>query len=87
VLSLYQLGYTTGDSISTTATTVKNGDAVYEASAPVFTGTGKHLVTGSISVPSSATFTGTEADVAVTASYTPEGTNDDLVFSGTGVRL
>lgn len=87
VLSLYQLGYTTGDSISTTATTVKNGDAVYQASAPAFTGTGAHLVTGSISVPSSASFTGTEADVAVTASYTPEGTNDDLVFQGTGVRL
>lgn len=45
-----------------TDTTVKTGDAAYEASAPAFTGTGAEL---------KATFTGTE--VEGTASYTPAG--------------
>lgn len=43
-------------------TTVKTGDAAYQASAPAFTGTGAEL---------KATFTGTE--VEGTASYTPAG--------------
>ena len=43
-------------------TTVKTGDAAYEATAPAFTGTGAEL---------KATFTGTE--VEGTASYTPAG--------------
>lgn len=38
-LSLYQLGYTTGDSITTENKTVKTGDAEYESSTPSFTGT------------------------------------------------
>lgn len=38
-LELYQVGYTTGDSISTSDVTVKTGDASYSASAPAFTGT------------------------------------------------
>ena len=38
-LSLYQLGYNTGDSITTTDVTVKTGDATYEASQPTFSGT------------------------------------------------
>lgn len=46
-------------------TTVKTGDAAYQATAPAFTGTGARLVTGNISVPSSATFTGTEATITV----------------------
>lgn len=87
VLSLYQLGYTTGDSITTSDVTVKNGDAAYQASTPTFTGTGKRLVTGNISVPSSASFSGTEGNVAVSANYTPAGTNDKFKFSGTGARL
>lgn len=86
-LSLYQIGYTTGASITTSNVTVKNGDAAYQATAPSFTGTGKRLVTGNIAVPTSASFTGTEGNLAVTASYTPAGTNDDLTFTGTGVRL
>lgn len=86
-LSLYQIGYTTGASITTSDVTVKNGDAAYQATAPSFTGTGKRLVTGNIAVPTSASFTGTEGNLAVTASYTPAGTNDDLTFTGTGVRL
>lgn len=37
-LTLYQLGYTTGDSITTSEVTVKTGDASYSASVPAFTG-------------------------------------------------
>ena len=66
-------------------TTVKTGDAAYSASAPKFTGTGARLVTGNISVPSSASFTGTEGDVSV--SGTPAGTVSQPTFDGTGVRL
>ena len=48
-----------------TAVTVKTGDGAYEATAPTFTGTGARLVTGNISVPSSATFNGTGATITV----------------------
>lgn len=58
-LRLYQIGYTTGDSISTSNVTVKTGDAAYQASAPTFRGTGARLVTEKIPVPAEATFTGT----------------------------
>ena len=64
-LSLYQIGYSTGDSITTSDVTVKTGDAEYEASAPAFTGTGARLVTGNISVPNSATFSGASDSVTV----------------------
>ena len=86
-LSLYQLGYTTGDSISTSNVTVKNGDAVYEASQPSFTGTGARLVTGNIPVPSTytATFTGTEGDVST--SGTPNGSVSQPTFTGTKTQL
>lgn len=84
-LSLYQIGYTTGASITTADVTVKNGDAAYQATAPAFTGTGARLVTGNISVPSSASFTGTEGNISV--SGTPGGTVSQPTFSGTGVRL
>lgn len=66
-------------------TTVKTGDAAYQASAPAFTGTGARLVTDNIAVPSSASFTGTEGNVSV--SGTPEGTVSQPTFTGTGVRL
>lgn len=69
-LSLKKFVETTGDSISTTATTVKTGDASYSASAPAFTGTGVRLVTGNISVPSSASFSGTEGNVSVSGTTT-----------------
>ena len=67
-LSLYQLGYTTGDSITTNDITVKTGDAAYSASAPQFTGTGARLVTDNIPVPATYTagFTGTEKMLRVT---------------------
>lgn len=52
---------TTGDSITTTAKTVKTGDASYVASTPAFSGTGVHLETES----GSASITGTEATITV----------------------
>ena len=66
-------------------TTVKTSDAVYEASAPAFTGTGARLVTGNIPVPTSAKFTGTEGDVSV--SGTPSGTVSQPTFTGTKAQL
>ena len=84
-LSLYQLGYTTGDSITTSDVTVKTGDAAYESANPTFSGTGVRLVTGNISVPSSASFTGTEGNVSVSGTTT--GSVSDGTFSGIGARL
>lgn len=62
-------------------TTVKTGDAAYSASAPAFTGTGVRLVTGNISVPKTATFSGTAGSVSV--SGTPSGTVSQPTFAGT----
>lgn len=84
-LSLKKFVETTGASISTSNVTVKNGDAVYESTQPTFTGNGARLVTDNISVPSSASFTGTEASVSV--SGTPSGTVSQPTFSGTKVQL
>ncbi len=66
-LNLYQLGYTTGDSITTSDVTVKTGDATYSASQPTFIGTkvqlsGTTTANGTISQP---TFTGTQATITV----------------------
>ena len=68
-------------------TTVKTGDAAYQASAPAFTGTGARLVTGNIPVPStfSGTFTGTEGDVSV--SGTASGEVSQPTFTGTKVSF
>ena len=84
-LSLYQIGYTTGDSITTSDVTVKTGDAAYQSANPTFSGTGVRLVTGNISVPSSASFSGTEGSVSVSGTTT--GSVSNGTFSGTGVRL
>lgn len=84
-LSLYQLGYTTGDSITTSDVTVKTGDAAYESTDPTFSGTGVRLVTGNISVPSSASFSGTEGSVSVSGTTT--GSVSDGTFAGTKVQL
>ena len=84
-LSLYQIGYTTGASITTSNVTVKDGDASYTASAPAFTGTGVRLVTGNISVPTSASFTGTEE--TITVSGTATGTVSQPTFTGTKTQL
>ena len=61
--------------------TVKTGDAAYQATAPEFTGTGVRLVSGNISVPSSASFSGTAG--AVSVSGTPSGTVSQPTFTGT----
>lgn len=66
-------------------TTVKTGDAAYSASQPTFTGTAVRLVTGNISVPSSASFSGTEGNVSVTG--TPSGTVSQPTFSGTQATI
>lgn len=82
-LSLYQLGYTTGDSITTEDVTVKTGDASYSASQPTFTGTkaqlsGTTTAEGEVSQP---TFTGTKAQLSGTT--TANGTVSQPSFSGT----
>lgn len=86
-LSLYQIGYTTGASITTENVTVKNGDATYSASVPAFTGTGVRLVTGDIPVPATytASFTGTQGSVEV--SGTPTGIVSQPTFTGTGATI
>lgn len=81
VLSLYQVGYTTGASITTSNVTVKTGDASYSATAPTFTGTGARLVTGNIAVPTSASFNGNE--MSSTGKFTPAGTVSKPTFTGT----
>lgn len=84
-LSLYQIGYTTGDSITTSDVTVKTGDAAYQSANPTFSGTGVRLVTGNISVPSSASFSGTEGSVSVTGTTT--GSVVDGTFTGVPVQI
>ena len=83
VLSLYQLGYTTGDSISTSDVTVKTGDAAYSASAPAFTGTEKKLAFSG--TQKKLAFTGTQGSVSV--SGTPEGTVSQPSFTGTEATI
>lgn len=85
-LSLYQLGYTTGASITTSDVSVLTG-ASATASVPTFTGTGVRLVTGNIEVPSAleGSFTGTEGNVSV--SGTAQGSLTDLSFTGDKVQL
>lgn len=80
-LVLNQLGYTTGDSISTSDVTVKTGDALYVAGAPTFTGTGARLITDTIPVPTSASFSGSE--MTSTGSFTPSGEVSKPTFTGT----
>ena len=88
-LSLYQIGATTTDSVTLgTAVTVKTGDAVYQATAPTFTGTGKRLVLqdytpgGTVSQP---TFTGTTTTIDSTGSVT--GVISKPSFTGTKVQI
>lgn len=84
-LTLYKIGYTTGDSITTSDVTVKTGDAAYESSAPGFTGTAVRLVTDNIAVPSSASFSGEEGNVSVSGTTT--GSVSNGTFSGTKVKI
>lgn len=88
VLSLYQIGATTTDSVTLgSAVTVKTGDAAYQSTTPTFSGTGVRLVTGSIAVPNTytASFTGTTATLSVTGTTT--GTVSQPTFSGTKVKI
>lgn len=86
-LTLKKIVETTGDSITTSNVTVKNGDAAYESTQPTWTGTGVRLVTGNISTADSASFSGTEATISSSASYTPAGGVSQPTFTGTGARL
>lgn len=71
-----------------TAVACKTGDAVYQATAPAFTGT---AATGTISGTAAAqTFTGTGAELKFTgtsATGTISGTAAAQTFTGTGARL
>ena len=91
-LNLYQIGYTTGDSITTSSVTVKTGDASYEASTPTFTGTSM-TSTGSFTPAGGVSLSTTDTSVTVSAAdsgeatYTPGGSNSAPTFTGTGTRL
>ena len=82
-LRLYQIGYTTGASITTSNVTVKTGDASYEATAPAFTGTeGNVSVSGTPNgAVSQPTFSGSGAVFQIL--HTPQGTIDPPEFTGT----
>lgn len=86
-LTLKKIVETTGASITTSNVTVKNGDAAYQSTQPTWTGTGVRLVTGNISTADSASFSGTEATISSSASYTPAGGVSQPTFTGTGARL
>ena len=86
-LTLKQIVETTGASISTSNVTVKNGDADYQSSQPSWTGTAVRLVTGNISTADSASFSGTEATISSSASYTPAGGVSQPTFTGTKAQL
>ena len=67
-LTLYKIGYTTGDSITTSDVTVKTGDAAYSSSQPTFSGT---AATVNISGTPSGTVTSTpnNTNTNATVSY------------------
>ena len=86
-LTLYKIGYTTGDSITTSNVTVKTGDAAYSSSRPTFSGTAatvtaKGTPSGTVSQP---TFSGTAS--TVTTKGTPSGTVSKPTFSGTAATV
>lgn len=86
-LTLYKIGYTTGDSITTSNVTVKTGDAAYQNSAPTFTGTASTVTvtgtpSGTVSKPS---FSGTAS--TITTKGTPSGTVSKPTFSGTAATI
>lgn len=84
-LSLYQLGYGMGPSITTSDVTVKTGDAAYQSSQPGFNGTGVRLVTGNIAVTTAASFSGEEYSGSY--STTPSGTVSQPTFTGTSATI
>lgn len=86
-LTFKQIVESRGDSIITSNVDVKIGDAEYQSSQPSFTGTGVRLVTDNISTADSASFSGIEATIDSSGSYTPAGTISKPSFTGTGVHL
>lgn len=72
-LTLYKIGYTTGDSITTSDVTVKTGDASYNATQPSFTGASTTVsVSGTPNGSVSGLgFNGTK--VKISGSMTPAG--------------
>lgn len=86
-LRLYQIGYDTTDSINTSSIAVKTGDASYQSTKPTFTGKTVQMTLDSFTLPTSASFSGTEATIAMSTQYTPEGVNSTAQFTGTGTRL
>ena len=73
-LSLYQIGATKEDSVTLgSAVTVKTGDAVYQSTAPTFTGQYVKLTNGAFNLPTGATFTGTEETVSTSGTVTNTG--------------
>ena len=83
ILSLYQLGYTTGDSITTSNVTVKNGDAEYQASSPAFTGTQGNVSTSGTPNGSNGAITFTGTKVNLTGITTATGSVSQPTFTGT----
>lgn len=87
-LSLYQIGYNTTASITTTSVNVKTGDATYKMNGvPTFSGTTAQLDVDSFTLPMSATFDGTGATITAETHYTPAGTNTEPTFTGTTAHL
>ena len=98
-LSLYQIGYNTGDSITTSDVTVKTGDASYSATQPTFSGTEKKFAFSGTQKKLAFTGTGarlvTDSSIPTTASFsgtavrleTSQDVPGSASFSGTGVRL
>jgi len=82
-LSLYQIGYDTGDSISTEDVSVKTGDASYTAGTPSFTGGYVKLTNGSFDLPTSASFSGTGARLVTGNISVPSSAS----FSGTAATI
>lgn len=81
-LTLYKIGYTTGNSISTANTTVKTGDAVFGFSGTPATITAAGTPAGTVTQP---TFSG--AELSSTMSYTPAGTVSQPSFNGTPATI
>ena len=91
-LSLYQIGYNTGNSINTSSVTVKTGDTSYSLTGlingrPTFTGTSVNLNAESFNLPTGATFDGAAATISGSTRYTPAGINSTASFQGTPVHL
>ena len=83
-LRLYQIGYNTTASITTTSVTVKTGDASYKMNAaPTFSGTTAQLDVDSFTLPNGATFTGTTVHLVADSFVLPTAAS----FTGTASTI